>query len=404
MTKKQLRLISITVVTVLILSFVLYQIVTVSKADIVTQVALSDTVYDTIDTKCFVVRDEEYIENSSSGTAVSFVHNGDKVAAGDAVSIIFDYVDDADIYLRKNEIQKEIEHYKEVSSQANLHTVDIDSLNNKIDKELCNYLNCLDNGNYSSALESAEQYRSLVTGKQIATGTSLDYSELLVKLQNELTDLNNKSLSYSEIKSEDSGYFINGADGYERIIDYDKIDSTTVDDVESALKSSPKSIDSNVIGRTVVSFDWYILCSVKSSETVNLDVNDALYVNFPYSGVKKLPVSVYKIGERTGKNTLLVLKCSRMNEMLSDFRIEDIEIITNEYTGYKIKNTALRTVDGVKGVYVQSGNIITFKKIHEVYSNDVYSIVDNPKNDEDYISLYDNVVIKGVEMYDNKLV
>ena len=93
-----------------------------------------------------------------------------------------------------------------------------------------------------------------------------------------------------------------------------------------------------------------------------------------------------------------------MDESLADLRIEDIQIVTEEYTGYKIPNSAIRTVDGEKGVYVVRGNLLGFRKIHILYSTDSYSIVDNPDGESGYIKLYDKVVTKGVELYDNKLV
>ncbi|MBQ8183952.1 MAG: hypothetical protein IJ025_08670 [Clostridia bacterium] len=67
-------------------------------------------------------------------------------------------------------------------------------------------------------------------------------------------------------------------------------------------------------------------------------------------------------------------------------------------------NSSIRTVDGVKGVYVVRGNLLGFRKIHIVHSTDSYTLVDNPEGDSDYIKLYDKVVTKGVELYDNKLV
>ena len=129
-----------------------------------------------------------------------------------------------------------------------------------------------------------------------------------------------------------------------------------------------------------------------------------MYVNFPYSGIEKLPVTLKSIGDRDGAETELVLMCDLMNDKLTDLRIEDIEIIISEYSGYKIKNSAIRTVDGEKGVYVVSGNLLSFKNVHILYAADEYSIVDNPEGESGYIKLYDKVVTKGVELYDNKLV
>ena len=156
--------------------------------------------------------------------------------------------------------------------------------------------------------------------------------------------------------------------------------------------------------KQVESFKWYIVCSVDTDDTVNLSYNKQIYVNFPYQGIEKLPVTLYKIGDRTGDKTLLIMSCDLMNENLSDLRIEEMQIITEEYEGYKIPNSAIRTVEGVKGVYVVRGNLLGFRKIHIVHSTDSYTLVDNPDGDSDYIKLYDKVVTKGVELYDNKLV
>lgn len=406
MKKKKIGMKSVAVILAisLVVSYVIYQCVLISKSDMETQFALMETVYKTIDTECFVVRDEKFIKNSVNGTTVSFAGNGERVARGDTVSMIFNSSDDAVSFLKIRELEKDIAHYEDLSGQANLQTLNIDSLTEKIDNELIDFLEARDNREYSKAVSCAETFRDSYTGKQIATGTALDYSEKLASLKNELTTLQNAQYSYTEVKSSEAGYYINGSDGYENTIDYSKIDSLTVESVEKALSSEPQAIASDVVGRVVGSFKWYIVCAVDTDKTVNLSYDEQIYVNFPYRGVEKLPVTLHKIGDRTGEKTLLVLSCDLMNDSVSDIRIEDIQIITGEYSGYKISNSAIRTVDGVKGVYVVRGNLLGFRKINVLYSTDTFTIVNNPEGESDYIKLYDKVVTEGVELYDNKLV
>lgn len=398
------KIIAIVLVLGVIASYIIYQAVLFSKAEMETQFALNETVYKTIDTTGFVVRDEHYITNDVKGTTVSFAENGERVARGDTVSMVFASSDDAVSYLKISEIQEDIEHYEELSGQANTQTLNINTLNEKIDNELVDFLECRDSYNYKEAIEYANTYRDTLTGKQIAIGEQLDFTEELANLKSELTQLQSVKYTYTEIKSDTSGYFISGADGYEKTIDFSKIDKLTSASVEKALDSKPTAVSEEVIGRVVESFKWYIVCSVDTDDTVNLSYNKQIYVNFPYQGIEKLPVTLYKIGDRTGDKTLLIMSCDLMNENLSDLRIEEMQIITEEYEGYKIPNSAIRTVDGVKGVYVVRGNLLGFRKIHIVHSTDSYTLVDNPDGDSDYIKLYDKVVTKGVELYDNKLV
>ncbi len=390
--------------TLFIISYVIYHIVQRTNNELVTEFAVKETVYSTIETEAFIIRDEQFIKNSATGTTVSFVNNGERVGATDIVSMVFDSSADALTYMKVTELKKEIAHYETLAGQANYQILNTDSINDKIDRELIAYLNSVDNRDFSDAIANAETFRDSVIGKQIATGTSPDFSEKLNSLQAELNELEEEKYSYTEIKADSAGYFIEGSDGYENLIDYEKIDEIDINTIEDALKSKPAKKDSTVVGRTVASFNWYIACVVDSDASVSITFDKKIYLNLPEAGVEKLPVSVYKIGPRTEDGTFVIFSCDEMNENLADLRIEKIQIITDEYTGYKVSNSAIRTVDGQKGVYIVRGNLMGFRKINIVYSGDEYSIVDNPENSSDYIKLYDKVVREGVDLYDDKLV
>ena len=404
MRDRRVKLVVAGLVAVFFLSYLISQLVSVSKAEIETQIAMSETVYKTINTKCFVVRDEKYIENTAKGTTISFAANAQRVAKGDTVSMIFKTDEDAKTYLRITEITEELEHYNTLAGQANIQAVDVYSLSSKIETKLSDYLDSIDKGDFDKASESINAFGNFITSKQISTGEVLNLTEKINALTNELQTLQAKKTAYSEVKSDRAGYYLKGADGYENTIDFTKINELTTKDIENAINSKPQEVKSEVVGRTVGNFDWYILCSIDTEETIDLKDDADIFINFPYSGVEKLKGKIYKIGDRTENKTLVIIKCNLMNDALADFRIEDIQLITEEYTGYKIKNSAIRTVEGQLGVYVVSGNLIDFRKVHIAYNDGDYSIVDNPEGEWGYIRLYDEVVTKGVEMYDNKLV
>lgn len=407
MDKRLRRLISVIAlisVFAFFVSYIVYHIIQQDNNKIQTETAFRETVYKTIETQCFVVRDEKAIKNSVAGTKVSFVKNGERVAGGDTVSIVFNSPEDAASYLKINELEKDIEHYEQLSGQANFQTLNINSITKKINNELNDYLDALEMRDFSAAVDYAEVFRDSVTGKQIATGTQLDFSEKLAELKNSLSNLKNDSYSYTTVKTENSGYFISGSDGYENKLNYSNIDTITAEDVEEAIDSKPDTISENVVGRTVGSFTWYITCVIDSDKSVDITYNKEIYLNFPESGIEKLPVTLHKIESGGNGKTLVIFSCDEMNENLCDFRIEKTEIVTDEYTGLKISNSSIRVVDGEKGVYIVRGNLMGFRKIKVLYSTEKYSIVDNPDNNSDYIKLYDQVVTEGVELYDNKLV
>ena len=109
MLNKRVKLVIAGLVAVFMLSYFITQLVLISKSGIETQIAMSETVYSTINTKCFVVRNEQYIENSAKGTTISFAANAQRVAKGDTVSMVFKTNEDATTYLRITEIKEELE-------------------------------------------------------------------------------------------------------------------------------------------------------------------------------------------------------------------------------------------------------------------------------------------------------
>ena len=398
------RLVAIILALCLCASYIIFQIVNSTKDDIQTQYALTETVYNAIDSRAFIIRDEEFIENDSTGTVISFAADGERVARGDTVSMVFSSENSAEAYLRISEVQKNIERYEKLESQANAQVININTLNSKADAEFSSFLKAVDSCDFSSASMQAEAYRDCLTDMQIATNGNLDFTEQLNTLRGELADLRATELAYTEIKSNNAGYYISGSDGYENTLKYADIDSLTAEDVEKAVKSKPSSVNESIAGRTVSSFVWYIACVIDSEYSVNLTDDTELFVNFPYRGIEKLPVRLYKVGDKNAEKTLVILSCDLMNESLASLRVEDIEIVTKQYTGLKIPSSAIRTVDGVTGVYVVSGTIIEFKKVHIVFASDNFTVVDNPKSEYGYIKLYDKVVTEGVELYDYKLV
>ena len=385
-------------------SFCVYQFIEVKNSEIKKEMALQVTEYDTVKLKAFVVRDEEYIENSHEGTSVSFVEDGERVAKGDTVSIVFDSPEDADLYLKRKQLESSIQHYTDLSGQVNFQNISIESFDKRIDDNLHAFLDSVDNRQYDQAVSGAQAFRDSLTSKQIAVGQDLDFSSAIKKLQKQLDEVKDTDLSYNEICAEHAGYYISGADGYERAIDYSKLDELTAKDVSKVLKSKGEKVGEDVVGRLVSSFKWYFVCVADNEDISDLSYNKTYYINIQSKGIYRLPVTVYKLSERSSEKDVLILCCDNMSEELSSLRIEDIELITKEYTGYKISNSAIRKIDGELGVFIVRGKLMGFRKVNVVHYGEDYTLVNNPKNSDDYIHIYDTVVTEGVDLNADRIV
>ena len=93
-----------------------------------------------------------------------------------------------------------------------------------------------------------------------------------------------------------------------------------------------------------------------------------------------------------------------MNEQLATLRLEEAQIILEEYDGLKIPSGAVRVnSENEKGVFVIKGNIALFKKIDILYSDGEYMLID-PNSENNEVKIYDQVVTEGKDISDGKII
>lgn len=77
-----------------------------------------------------------------------------------------------------------------------------------------------------------------------------------------------------------------------------------------------------------------------------------------------------------------------------------LDIVFENFKGIKVSREAIRFKDGQKGVYVILGNETTFKKIDVIYEGSDY-VVSKYTADEDYLLLYDQILLEAVSQDDD---
>ena len=93
-----------------------------------------------------------------------------------------------------------------------------------------------------------------------------------------------------------------------------------------------------------------------------------------------------------------------MNAGLASLRMEEAKITLESYSGYAIDPSALRhrKEDDVWGVYVQLGSLVKFRKVSIIYQDESVAISE-PVPDDGYLRLYDEIILKGVDLRDDKI-
>ena len=396
---------------VLVLTVLCYEIYSLSTPKVKTQTAIAATHKDSISTKMFAVRDESLISGSSvSGTLVSVVDDGERVAGGQAIAAAFANDAAAADYVELERLKDELKRYENLNSQQNLMTLDVSKINSDADLLFYDMLDTVRSGELGALNDAAERFSDKLTAKQILVNGNIDFSEQITSLTSRIQNLKSGIGNISYIKADDTGYYVSSADGYEGVLDVSKITQLKSSDVKAALSAKPTSVSSDNIGKLIHGYNWYFVCAVSLSDALKLDTGDS--VNLLCDNVSRgyISATVHHKSEEENGEVVLAFVSNIMDEDISRLRIEDVQIIVSETDGLRVSKDAVRVVDGVQGVYVLTGNIVAFKRLDVIYTGDDYviskKIYDTVKDDNNipYVKLYDEVIVEGKDLSDGKII
>lgn len=418
-------------------------------SNVKTETALLDTVEKSINTTAFIVRDETFVNSDLSGTVVPLVNDGQRVAKGEEVAAVFSSEQEANNFIRKNELKNEIERYDKTTASERLNITDIENFDHTLNSTFSTMIDAIYDEDYISVDKISKIVLDDLTARQTALGIDVDYSKIYNVLKTEYDSIITENPEI--IQASTTGYYINSIDGYEGKIDYDNVDNLSPFEVKTAIENKDMVMPEKAIGKLVDNFNWYMLCVVERKDIGNLVVGSTAKVRFSNAAISELDVTVSAINVQDNKNVALTLKSNLVSEKYSTLRCEDIEIITRKISGYRVSKDAIHTLDGINGVYVLEGNIIAFRRITVLHTKPDYvivrssddeekSIVENADiisttNEKDlkerylrqreetprildletdysfsaalskkYIQHYDEVIVEGRDLYDNKLV
>lgn len=390
-----------------------------------TEVAEEVTVQDTVKLDAFIVRDEQYISGTTDKTIVPLVSDGDRVASGDAVARICKQEQDAVDYAELEESKKIRDRYARLNEQTELDALDMQKLNKDINSAYSQFLKVISSRNYNDLNESINDLEDSLASKQVLKDGTIDINSKIEALDKRIAELEAKKISAEDVPAPRSGYFISNIDGHEDTLAYSELSKLTVEDVECALKKTPKEVK-GAMGKIVASYKWYIVANIESKYSRLLEEGDFLKVNIPEYGYENVTVVVEHISAEKDGKIAVALSCNAMNETYANMRIENVELVVNEYTGFKVKTSAIHTYDPSKEmttdnksdettqttnttakpenitvVYILRANVMNARRVEVIYTDGDYSIVKSNSESSQGIKpirRYDEVIVKGRDL------
>lgn len=384
--------------------------------------ATQTTAQATLDGQGYIFRSETPVYSTVSGkSAVASVKDGESVPAGGEVAKIYS-VSAPDIEAKISELEEQAELLASCAAGGSTATLkDSVSIDNDIYTLLAEMRDSADSGNAAGALALRSSFMTSVNKRAVLTGSQGSFDSEIAALRSQISELTSRLGSCLQtVTSPVSGYFYPSVDGYEQVFDAAKLAGATYSSLSQLLSASPVSNGANCVGKTVTESTWYLVLKTDRSSASRYKEGDSCTVNFKSSSVS-FDMDVYSV-LTDADEALLILTSRLMPEGFDFARVQSVALVTEEYTGLRVPQSAVRVTDGVTGVYILDGSTVRFCAVDILYRSDGICIVSeesgstvSPEGSEEQVNgedggyvrrlgLHDSIITKGKGLYDGRVI
>ena len=390
-------------VILLIAVFAVHQAVSSLYKPVKTETAVFSDMSDGLNITGIIIRNETLVSAGDSGVLHFIIGDGNRVAKDGVIANIYDSESASIILERIDSVNGKIADIEEMLSYNNLEAADLDIINAKVHQNLNNLIICGGNGNYDAFSDKSDELLSAYNRRQAAMGETADFSAQLTALKAEKDQLAaSLPAAKGTLRAEKSGYFVSKADGYETVLTCENPESITPEYL-NGIKA--ETVGENTVGKIVSDYEWYIAAEVSVNESLNFKEGDALTIYTSVKSYPKLPVTVKKINiSESSGGAVVLFACNDMNSELASMRTGPMTVVKKEYSGLKVPTSARRVVDSKLGVYVLTGMQVKFVEVKVLFTDGDYMICEKQTSDGNVLRLYDEVIVKGKNLYDGKII
>lgn len=396
----------IAVVLIAIAAYIIAECYSATHVDIQTVTAVKSTVYQTLDKKALVIRDEHTVEGNSSGVTVACVNDGEKVKVGGNIAMVFSNSDNAKSYSSALDLQSRLDYYINLESKSAGTATDVEQIDSDVINDVNDYIRSSSSNNFSAVQSAALDLNDKLTRRQMIIGEDIDFSTVKQGLEQKLNAINLESCKPTGyVSTKESGIFSSYSDGCETAFDYKNIDKLDVNTLDKYIAQAKKAKKTDSLGKLITDYEWYFACKVSADEVKGIENGDILNVALKDSDkVIEFEVVSGATLDLGVKEAVLILRSSEMDSELASMRLENIEIRFNEYTGFKVPSSAIHINDkGEKTVYALVANQVESRTGKVIYSTKDYVVFEYTPEDENSIRLYDQIITQGKDLHDGKV-
>ncbi len=387
-----------------ILFYIGYQIYSYVHSPYKTETVFESVVADSVEAEGTIFRDEVLIKakKSQDGVISYYYPNGSKVAKDAAVAVIYNSSEDLEKNYKIELLQNEIKMLKECKTSSS-GTNQNDLLTSQLASEQMELIEKIDNHDLSDISSSKLEILETLNKIQLLTGELKSVNSRISKLRKQVKKLKSTlSSAKSSVNASASGFFVDETDSLEDENGYSKAKKQTEKSLNELISTEPAAVNGTV-GKIITSYEWRFVIFVDKTESAKFTEGQEINAVFSSFADETVEAEIEKVGEANSSGkVMIIIKSDLMDENIASLRTDKVKISFKNNTGLKVSKKALYIEDGVKGVYCLLGKDVTFKKVDIIYETDDFFLSAEHSEDSDYLKIYDDVIIKGKDLYDKQ--
>ena len=408
MDKKYLRQVALYVLSVLLsiglILYIGYHLFYGLTQKTETATATVATVGSALEMDVYIFRDEIPLTASSAGSCVPSAADGEKVGVGRIVASLYE-ASSPDTVSRIAGLEKQILVLEQIKN-SNLSVRDTSSIDGEIYGIVENIVSAARRGDGGTILPLRAALISEWNRRTSLTGSAADMDGAIEKLRTE-RDALTRTLGpcRQQITASRSGYYYSSCDGYESTFTAERAQHMSLSEFRALTRTEPAT--ALTAGKLATSYTWYAV-GVASREAGKQLVEGKVYpVTFPYNEEKTLLLTLSRIVEEDGQAMLVF----RGDTLPTDFRLsrsQPVSMVHEEYTGLRIPASALRSQNGVTGVFIRYGSTVYYRAVKIILEEEDWCLVEihpeeDPPEGHTWLKQNDIVITKGRGLYDGRV-
>lgn len=368
------------------------------------------------------VRDEKVLTYGGTGAVSYQVPDGGKIAVNDVIAEI--YPDESAIEKEQqiSALQAKLDVLERISNPGTLEQAQPADLSRQISQYYEKIVQCRDKGSLDDMTAAQQQFvESYSTYQIVISKGAVSFAQQISDLTAQIQTLQNEQETpIDTVTSDSSAYFVSHTDGLESTLTAEKLSEITPDQVQQVIQDSKdkqNETNPNIVGKSIAQYGWYMLGIIDNKDQ-KYQVGDAVKIRLMTSSATA-DATIQELRNTNEDGKVMVVLYSDM--LTSDFvqnRTEDVEMVLGEYEGIKVPRNAIRFKDieetvtdeetgeektetvNCRGVYVQDGEKIEFRRLDVVYEGSDY-VLSKLNAGDGYLMLYDSIIVEGIDANGN---